>query len=201
MRQPPTLSILIPTHRPDRPLRRCLRSIASQPLLPGDEVIVIGDTYDHELPSVERLVKDFGPQYRYVAHNAGRHSHGHDQISHGMTLAKGAWLLYQDDDDAYLEGAFAAVRRAAASLPEPRPMMFRFIPWFRVLLWATKEIAPDRIGGHNFVPPNIPARLAPWGAHYQGDYSHVRDTVDLWPNKDADVCWFEDVLTLARPDQ
>ena len=54
----PTFTFLIPTHREDRPLQRCLDSLAPQ-LLPGDEVYVIGDTCNGPLPKVRSLVESY----------------------------------------------------------------------------------------------------------------------------------------------
>lgn len=205
-----TLSIVIPTPGLGRPLGRCLKSIASQPLHPGDEVLVVGDTTDGPLPDVEAIVKGFGPPFTYL-HFAGTthvmspegvdmHSHGHDQLNHGIALARGEWIVVNDDDDVFLPGAFDAIRGAAASLSEPRPMMFRFVTRFRTLLWATPEVREQWIGGHNLVTPNRKDRLGLWQPHYNGDFSFVRSTIDLWPNKDADIVWDERVIAFARPD-
>lgn len=209
-----TLTVLIPTPGQGRPLARALQSVANQPLHPGDECIVIGDTTDGELPEVEEIVRSFGPQFRYISHpgtvhqivdlggySKDCHSYGHEQLTEGMRHAKGAWLCFSDDDDIFLDGAFTAIRTAAAALPEPRPLLFKFIPWFRQLLWVEQVIEEHRIGGHQLVAPNIPARLGRFSERYQGDYDFVRSTIDLWPNKDADVVWREEVIVLARPDQ
>jgi glycosyltransferase involved in cell wall biosynthesis len=204
-----SLSILIPTHSPDRPLKRCLRSIASQPLLPGDEVLVIGDTTDRELPEVAALVADFGPQYRYLPHpgtehvvidGVDYHSHGHEQLTHGLTVAAGDLIVYQDDDDCFTEGAFGSIRAAAEEYPG-RPLMFRFVTRFRTLVWgAAPVLAQDHVGGHCFVVPNRKAYLAPWTPRYQGDWDHIRGTLDKWPGGDSAVVWREEVISLARPN-
>ena len=165
---------------------------------------MLGDTCDRELPEVERLVADFGPQFKYVDVNTGRHTWGHEQINRGMELAQGAWLLAMDDDDVYIPGAFDAIRRTAAGLREPRPLLFRFVPVFRQLIWARPdpaEIAEDRIGGHNLVAPNIPERLGRWGPEYTGDFAFIRSTLDRWPGGNADAVWCADVLSVARPEQ
>jgi glycosyltransferase involved in cell wall biosynthesis len=194
-----SLSVIIPTPGRGRPLKRTLRSIASQALSVRDEVLVVGDTTDGPLPAVEAMVKDFGPCYRYLTLPTTEHSWGHDQINHGMIAAMGDYLVFQDDDDVFVEGAFDAIRTAAAEHPGA-PLMFRFITRFRTLLWATKEIKQDWVGGHSFVVPNVKARLAPWSPRYQGDFDHIRGTVDNWPGKDAAVVWREEVIAFARPE-
>jgi hypothetical protein len=208
-----SLSVIIPTPGRGRPLKRTLRSIASQGLALPDEILVVGDTTDGPLPEVEALVKDFGRQYRYlpfpgdshvVVDGVDYHSHGHDQINHGMIAAMGDYLVFQDDDDCFVEGAFDAIREAAQdtvdTYGEFRPLMFRFVTRFRTLLWATQEIKQDWVGGHSFVVPNVKARLAPWTPRYQGDFDHIRGTVDNWPGKDAAVVWREEVIAFARPE-
>jgi hypothetical protein len=117
-----------------------------------------------------------------------------------MAVATGDYLLAQDDDDVYVKGAFDAVRGLAASLSEPRPMMFRFVTRFRTLLWATPEVRYEWISGHNLVLPNIKERLGTWTPRYQGDFDWIRSSLDKWPNKDADIVWDERVIAFARPD-
>lgn len=200
-----SLSIIIPTPGGGRPLKRCLKSIASQPLLPGDEVLVVGDTTDGPLPDVEALVADFGPPYRYLTLDTEEHSWGHDQINHGMTVATGEYLVFQDDDDVFTEGAFGSIRLAIeecrAKHGEDRPHLFRFVTRFRTLVWGAHPVlAQDHVGGHCAVFPNKKAYLAPWGPHYQGDYSFIRDTLDKWPGGDGAVVWREEVISLARPN-
>lgn len=195
-----SLSIIIPTPGLGRPLKRCLRSIASQPLHPGDEVLVVGDTTDGPLPDVEALVADFGPQYRYLTLPTTERSWGHDQINHGITVAMGDYLVYQDDDDVFTEGAFGSIRNAAEEHPG-RPLMFRFVTRFRTLVWgAAPVLAQDHVGGHCFVVPNRKAYLAPWTPRYAGDWDHIRGTLDRWPGGDASVVWREEVISLARPN-
>lgn len=212
----PTLSVLIPTPGLGRPLGRCLQSVREQPLLPGDEVLVIGDTAEGPLPEVEATVASFGPQYRYLEH-AGQvhtfvgdtdyHSFGHEQLNHGISRARGDLLVFQDDDDIFTEGALAAIRGAATEHPG-RPLLFRFVSRFRTLVWgAAKTIAQEHIGGHCFVVPNKPEWLGEWGPHYQGDYTFIRETLDRWPGLngsppgDDAVVWVDKVIALARPDQ
>lgn len=197
----PTIAAIIPTPGQGRPLKRCLTSIAPQ-LAAGDEVWVIGDTYDAPdgLPEVARLVADYGPQFQYVPFNGGQHSYGHFEINHGIALATADYLTFNDDDDVYVPDAFETIRAVAGALVEPRPLMFKFFPQFRLVLWQEPEIKQDWIGGHNIVAPNIKDRLGAWTDRYQGDYDFIRSTVDLWPNKDADVVWRPELIAVARPE-
>lgn len=204
-----SLSIIIPTPGQGRPLKRCLRSIASQPLLPGDEVLVVGDCLDDPHPEtgladVRALVADMGAQYRFIYTLPAEHDFGHTQINVGMVEAKGDYLVFQDDDDVFVAGAFGSIRAAAEEClvahGEHRPLLFRFVTRFRTLVWANRVLAEDHIGGHCFVVPNRKALLAPWTPRYQGDFDHVRGTLDKWPGGDSAVVWREEVIAYARPD-
>lgn len=199
-----TLSVIIPTCDPTRPLKRCLYSIASQPLSLADEVLVVGDTTDGPLPEVAALLSDLPHQFRYLDAGSKAHTWGHDEINLGVKAATGDLLLFQDDDDVFLRGAFDAIREKAQDAldqyGELRPLMFRFVTRFRTLLWGAPAIKEDWVGGHNFIAPNREGRVGLWTPRYQGDYDFIRSTVDLWPNKDDDVVWHTNVLSFARPD-
>lgn len=191
------LSILIPTVDPSRPLARCLASIAEQPLHEGDEVLVIGDTTDGPLTKIEEVVNQFGPPFRYLPLAGTAHDWGHSQFNYGITQAQGDWILGQDDDDAYVPGAFGAVRRSIAELDEPRPMLFRFVTHYGFCFWDQKRVEEGHIGGHCAVFPNIPERIGRCSSRYEGDYDYLVSTLVLWP---ADsVVWCRDILTIARP--
>ena len=120
-----TLSLLIPTHREDRPLRRALESVRAQ-LLDDDEVLVVGDTHDGALPGVEALVAEFGHPYRYLEHDAGGHDFGHSQLNYAITQAKGDYIHVNDDDDIYTPDALQAFREMTATVHAPIPFLFRF---------------------------------------------------------------------------
>lgn len=193
------LSILIPTRNPNRPLARCLESIFRQPLHPRDEVLVIGDTLDGPLPEVEATVAQFGPQFRYVAYAGEKHDYGHSQVNYGMAQAKGDWLAFNDDDDVFTVGAFDAIRIAITELSEPLPMLFRFIAHYGFCFWDEPVLREGHIGGHCAVFPNIPDRLGKWAPHYEGDFSFLKSTLDLWPENSA--VWRTDIIAVARPEQ
>lgn len=207
----PKLSAIIPTPGQGRPLGRCLRSLATQPLHDGDEVIVVGDCFDGPLPEVESLVRGYaaecGGHFRYVAFNGGMHSWGHREINAGIELARGDYLTFNDDDDVWAPGAFDTIRRVAGALPEPRPLLFRFQTHWGAVCWdelcrhSDGSLVPrqDHIGGHCAVFPNLPDRLGRWGDHYQGDFTFIRDTLALWPNKGTEAVWRDEIIAIARP--
>lgn len=194
---PPTFTFCVPTHREDRPLKRCLDSLDSQ-LESTDEVIVVGDTFDGDLPGVEALVTSYGPRYRYIAHNAGRHTWGHDQLNVGLAQAHGEWLHCNDDDDIWTPGAVKVMRSAAAEA-EDRPLLFRFISYQNTVYWMERGLfAYERLGGHCLVARNIPGKVGTWQERYQGDWDYVNETVQLQGGEER-ILWRDEIVVVARP--
>lgn len=185
------LSIIVPTHDGEG-LENLFASMAEQ-LRAADQVIIVGDTHDGELPQVAALADSHA--YRYIAHDAGHHCWGHCQINHGMQHATGDYLIFIDDDDCFPDGALDTIRRAIAEQREPRPLMFQF--WSRRhgrILPPSHEVRESAIGGHAIVVPNIPARLGQWGERYAGDYDFIVSTLALWNDGPA---WIDEVIACA----
>jgi glycosyltransferase involved in cell wall biosynthesis len=184
----PRLTVIIPTRDPARPLWRTLDSVEAQPLAKGDEVIVAIDSFEageRQIERMKRLVAEYGPQYRAIAHDQDRHTFGHDQINAAMAQAKGDYFIWCDDDDIFLPGAFEAVREAARALKEPRPLLFGFRANSGIAHDHQRPIVQDQVGGHQLVPPNLPDKLGRWSERYQGDFDFIRSTLDLWGGDDA----------------
>lgn len=128
----PTFSVIVPTLG-----RHSLSSSiasAAQQLEPGDEILV--------LRNEER---DFGAKARNDA----------------MARAKGSHLLFLDDDDEYLPGAFGKLRRFAAENPG-RIGIFREELAGAGLHWREPEFRIGNVGTVLFCVPNIPDKLGAW---------------------------------------
>lgn len=186
------LSIVVPT--PDGGFLGSLFESMRRQLREGDEVIVVGDTHSDPLDEVREQVEAEG--HRWLELDAGRHAWGHPQINLGIEHATGDYLVFIDDDDAFTLDAFSNIRRAARSLREPVPMMFRFRSLRYGTLWQRKEIEVGFIGGHEFVVPNIPDRLGRWTDRYEGDFDFIVSTLEKWP---ADsLVWRQEIISVAR---
>lgn len=197
MTAPPTFSFLVPTHREDRPLERCLQSIAPQ-LGRDDEVIVIGDTHDGALPGVEALVGRYDARFRYLAHDAGYHDFGHSQLNYGIAQARGSWLHVNDDDDIWAPGAVNLMRMHADGLGE-RPLLFRFVSYVGMVFWCDRgRLERNWIGGHCLVAPNLPGKVGQWGPEYNGDFDYIEQTVMAHGGPDS-VVWLDPIVAIARP--
>lgn len=189
-----SISIVIPTN--DRPtLARTLDSVESQ-LEADDEVIVVGDTHDGPLHSMEDIVLSRGPRVVYHELDAGHHCFGHCQINYGIRQARGAWLSFMDNDDIYTPDALAAIRRDTAR--HHGPILFRFITPWRELLWRDYTFAEGRVGGHCIVVPNTREKLGRWSCRYQGDWDFIAETVRRWGGVER-VWWADQIIAITRP--
>lgn len=184
----PRLSIIVATSGRDT-LPRALRSIADQPLLPGDEVLVVGHT-----PEIKRTAEEFFG-YRFVQFPYSG-DYGIAARQHAMPLATGTHLSFLDDDDSYLPGAFTAIREAIQAHPNC-PIMFRMITYWGQILWAEPVVQESNHGGQQFVVPNDPERLGQWGKRYAGDYDFIVSTLAQYPQ--AALVWDTTVIQACRP--
>lgn len=90
------ISAVVPTRdRPDL-LRRALRSIASQTAPGVIEIVVV---YDQSEPDL-RLIDEFAPTPITVIHNERRLGLAGARNT-GILAAKGSWIAFCDDDDAW----------------------------------------------------------------------------------------------------
>jgi glycosyltransferase involved in cell wall biosynthesis len=187
-----SLSILVPTvGRPT--LARALRSLRGQGLGPADEVLLLGDG---EQPVARSLFEQFGLPGRYVTVPGPSRDWGHTPRNLGMPLARGDWLLFLDDDDAFAPGALALVRAALAEGPG-RPHLFRMLVVPEdVTLWRRREVAVGNVGTPMFVLPAAGPRGA-WGRRYEGDYDFITSTLALWPA--GALVWREEVIAHVWP--
>lgn len=194
----PTLSIVIPTCG-RLSLTRTLESVASTGARNCDEVIVVGDGRQAE---AERQVREFlsksKPGFRVSYHEYGpTNMVGSAQRMLAMGKATGTHLAFVDDDDVYLPGALDAVREEILKAPQ-RPLVFKERScvarhsWG--VVWKDKAVRCGNVGTQGIVVPNNPNRLGHWPNERTADYTFLRTTVDLYPNRDADVVWIDRII-------
>lgn len=192
----PSLSLLVPTHREDRPLKRCLDSVKDQ-LYARDEVIVVGDTLDGPLDGVEALVKSYGPRYRYLPVNTGHHCFGHCQLDAGVAVARGDYIHCNDDDDVWTPTALESFRKMGGSLKAPLPILFRFKSYVGPIFWIAPGLfARNMIGGHCLLAPR--EKAGHFTCAYSGDFDYVESTVNAYGGPENAV-WCEEIVAIARP--
>lgn len=194
----PSITFAIPTHREDRPLKRCIESIKHQ-LGPDDEVLIIGDTFHGDLPGVQSLVESYGSNFRYLPYDAGHSCWGHCQLSWAMTQARGDYWHANDDDDVYLPGAAEMMRKAAEAWPG-KLLLFRFISQFGTIYWEeVGKVERNSIGGHCIVAPLIPSKMGTYACVYSGDYDYIQQTVAKFGGANQAI-WIDNLICRARPN-
>lgn len=199
-----SLTVIIPTLCRDT-LVRTLDSIAGQRLQEDDQILVCQDSWPGHAsdmtPSAAMAdtVRSYGPQFQFHQHDAGEGTWGNDQRNAMIPKATGDWVLFQDDDDIFVPGAFNTIRIMAdrqEDKGDKSPMYFRFEGPNGTLFWRKAgEILRNHIGGHCIVAPRGP-KLAAWGKGYTGDYEYVARTSMNF--KDFGY-WYPHILSMHKP--
>ena len=143
----PSLSVLIPS-KGRASLGKTLSSVHGQ-LEAGDELIVD--------------VNDDSPW-------------GNRARNRMMPRAKGAFLLFIDDDDIYYPDALRYVRRAVT--PGERAVhIFRMRYPNGKVLWSIPNVVENNVSTQMIAVPNL--ELGRWGERYAGDFDFIEETVLL----------------------
>lgn len=203
----PGITVITPTQGRET-LTRLLDSVAANGLgdNPADEHLVVIDAHgmvDHEVARIQSTVGAYGPRWRAIRHDAGGHTWGHCEGNVGIEAARaGNYLTFNDDDDIYAPGAFAAIRGAIsddAAAGAARVHIFRFTSFWRAVLPEGCRVERGHIGGHCLVVPNVDGKVGRLGHQYDGDFDLIESTLVLWGGVDAAV-FHDDIIAVARPD-
>ena len=183
----PTIGVFIPT--PGRKsLVRTVHSIKTQRLIPGDDILIVGDGHDEW---THNYIKSVGPPFRYIAIPQTR-DWGHSQDNYGMQNVGGDVIVAQDDDDIFAPRAFEEIRQAVIQYPN-RPIMARVKTPFLGVLWTQPAVPP--FDGHCLIIPNNKEKLGYWGPQYDGDQDYMRTSVEPY----SGCGWLDKVLSITRP--
>jgi hypothetical protein len=190
----PLLSIVIPTIGRET-LEALLASIRCQAPASRVEILLVADTHSgfagglRRLPDVAR-----GYAARYLPYDGGLHAWGHPQRTFGQRRARGAWLLFSQDDNAYCRGAFDAIlaRLAAAE----RPVLFRLDTWQAGLIWRQREVQVGNVDADMIAVPNDGRILPTWGTDYTADYVYIAAMERAYG-----VDWDETCIARGRPHE
>lgn len=123
---------------------------------------------------------------------------GHAGRVHGIKYASGTHLLFMDDDDQYLEGAFDVMREAACD----RLVVFRMDDWYHGLLWREPVLRFGNLSTQMLLAPNDPERLGTWEPHAPGlpqpggDFTFAVQTSELM----GPPVWREEIVAVTRPN-
>jgi len=184
------LTIIIPTIGRSS-INKTLDSIALQ-LEMHDQVFVIGDG---SYPETKKLVQQYGVQYGYFEiPNGPHHDWGARARNFGIDLAKKAYIIFMDDDDEYLPGAFRCIKSAIQQKPG-YPFMFRMIHG-KNTLWKDHEIRIGNVSSQMVAVPNIKTKLGRFTERYEGDFDFIRSTADFYFPDYNPFVWRDEIISI-----
>lgn len=197
-----TLTIAVPTiGRPT--LTDTLASIARQDLQPGDQVLIVYDSFQPDtqnLTATQALVEGYG--FTFIVHDGGTHFYGNPQLNRAMELCTGEYFCALGDDDIYVDGAIARLR---ARLRPGRAVLCQFYtpPYMvegnpnRFVLWADRRLRVANLSGCCICAPR--SALVPVKAdrRCEVDFDWI---VDIVAKTTLTPIWMKDVLVIARPE-
>ena len=96
MLQNPTVSIIIPTYNREKLLSRAIKSIQQQTYTDWELIVVDDDSTDG---TEEEIMKIKDSRIRYVKNDENIGAAG--SRNHGVSLAKGDYIAFQDSDDVW----------------------------------------------------------------------------------------------------
>ncbi len=201
-----SLSIIVPTAG-RASLERTILSYLPQ-MAACDELLVMGDTLDGPLPQTEAICAKYAPLVRYVPTKHKEHTFGHLELNDGLDLARGDYVLGNDDDDCATPDALPAIRAVIGQLPDAMPLLFRYRSYHGPIYWhaVNKEGEPfegclevGHIGGHCLVAPNLPGMVGRFTERYQGDWDWIMNTLTRWPDGIHSAAWVDHQIAIARP--
>ena len=213
--RPPTITLIIPTHDPKRPLGKAIESFLAQKA-PGDELLIGIDAHAETVETVraiEKTILSFEAYLviRYFIMDVGHKCWGHCVVNNLMLNAKGEFITLMDDDDFLTPDAFSKIREVImkdgfrrdpcphCGVPAPyyrQPFLFRtYSPTDNTHYWFKKDLIHGGLGGGCIVTPNMPERLGKYTCRYEGDADFVEATISKWGGKFE---WCDDVIKHIR---
>jgi glycosyltransferase involved in cell wall biosynthesis len=153
-------------------LKDTLASIASQ-INPGDEIIVICNG-----------VGDDGNWAR----------------EQGAERARGSHLLFCDDDDVFLPGAFEVIRKFAWENPGRIGLFRRRFNAAVQLQWQEPRLSFGGLQSMSFCIPNVPGKVGHW-IPVTPDWSDIYVIQEAAREQGAEPIFCDAVIGLARPER
>jgi glycosyltransferase involved in cell wall biosynthesis len=109
------VSVIIPTYNCAQFLAPALESVAAQSYRPLEVIVIDDGSTDRTEAVVTAFLRRTGlPGCYHFQHNQGPSA----ARNHGLTLARGAWVAFQDADDVWLPGKTAHQMQVLASHPD-----------------------------------------------------------------------------------
>lgn len=203
----PSVSFTVTIGSIARPgLIRSIDSFLSQDRVPEDQMIIVADSYaDPEskvVRSIQLIVDSFGVEAKkcidVYEYDAGYHYYSAEQANWAWANVpmRGTHILSEGDDDIYTPGAFAKLRTVCAHNPR-RPVIFRFVAPWRMILWDAPRMLRSHVSGqcmavprHLIIPFSVEQRV-------DVDYDWMLEIIE---NSGMKPLWMDEILSVARPD-
>lgn len=117
----PFFSVIVPVHNAEKYMRRGMNSIFSQDYKDFEAVIVLDSCTDES----EYIVNEYTA---YTTHKKLYTEFGRAGMARnaGLDIAEGQWILFMDDDDWFLPGAFATIAEELKRQPDIDILAFAF---------------------------------------------------------------------------
>lgn len=163
--QPITFTVIVPSSGERPTLGRTLESISSQ-MQVGDELLCLVNRDGH---------------------------YGAKSIDSGQQRARATHLLYCDDDDIFVPGAFDRIRAWAAEHPKTVGIFRR--AYLGGIQWDTPVLVHGNIQRMCLCVPNVPGKLPVWD-ETPFESNIVEQTVDL---QGIGYEFVDQVVGLTRP--
>ncbi len=197
-----SLSVIMPTMG-RATLERAVKSVVHQ-LEFDDELLVICDGHNLQDEVTGRIGTDVICHDVRVYATLEKTGHsGAEQRDKGITLAIGTNIMFLDDDDIYVRGALATVRRALSS-SQGLPHIFRMqYGSTGKVLWEDAPLTPRlrgcNVGTPMLVIPNVKGlpKWNPLSATHDFEFaSHIVTNMFA-----GHVEWHQEVLSIIRPTE
>jgi glycosyltransferase involved in cell wall biosynthesis len=126
------------------------------------------------------------------------HDAGDTPRNRAMPRAAGTHLLFMDDDDVYVPGALAKMRRFADENPG-RIGIFRMRYVVGTERWIDPELRYRNVSTQLFLVPNVAGKLGRWehDGRRAGDFVFIEETAQL----QGEPIFVDEVTVLARPER
>lgn len=183
-------------------LKHTLDSIARQARQPGDQCLVVVDTFEQGArPDVLELVASYGDGFHAAEFGERGARYGTPQINYALENfpITGSHLLTIGDDDVFVDGAYSHIRELCDANPG-RPILWRFLSPWRQVLWDKPRMKMSHISGCCIAAPRqfcgVMPEVTPDGKAYP---EHDFDWMQAILARSPDPVWLDDVLVIARP--
>jgi Glycosyltransferase like family 2 len=186
-------------------LKTMLESIKRQDRQPGDQCIVVLDSFEQGTrDDAQELVRSYGDGFVAAAYNSGYHWLGVEQVNYAIREIPitGSHVLLLGDDDVFVDGAYAKIRPVCEAHPGRAVLWQVVMPHdkrtgHRAILPERQAIARSTIGGSSVAAPREHIGLHSTKRYVSHDYDWL---VDVIKSSGRDPVWLMEAFVVTRPE-